>query len=103
LGKQKVGSDILNGKRTLMFIHAMSHAGPTAKNKIMQIMGNLKATQDDVINVIDIFRDCGSIGYAQDKLEEFRAGAKACLDVVDESESKKVLIELADYSVTRGY
>jgi geranylgeranyl diphosphate synthase, type I len=103
LGKQKVGSDILNGKRTLMFIHAMTHANPIAKEKMMQIMGNTKATQDDVMNVIGIFRDCGSIDHAQDKLEEFRARAKTCLDVLDESESKKMLMALIDYSVTRIY
>ena len=103
LGKQEVGSDILFGKRTMMFVHALANVDSHNKKTMMKIVGNKKATQSDVMQVIDIFRDCGSIDYSQNKLEEFRNKAKACLDVVDESESKEVLSALADFSVTRTY
>jgi len=103
LGKQKVGSDILFGKRTLMFIHALEHVDNKNKKIMTKIIGNQKATQSDVMRVIDIFRDSGSIDYAQKKLKEYREKSKTCLDVLEESESKKILKELADYSVTRSY
>lgn len=103
LGKQKVGSDILNGKRTLMVVHALSNVTDKTRKKMMTIIGNDKATQTDVMNVIDIFRDIGSIDYAQNKLKEFRRKAKLCLDVIEESESKQLLLSLADYSITRNY
>jgi len=103
LGKQKIGSDIPNGKRTLMFIHALSHVDARVKKKMMRIVGNEEAIQDEVMEVIDIFMESGSIDYAQNKLKEFRERAKMCLDVLEESESKKMLIALADYSITRNY
>jgi geranylgeranyl diphosphate synthase type I len=103
LGKQEVGSDIKSGKRTMMVVHALSNIDKQNKEKMMKIVGNEKATQNNVMDVIDIFRNTGSIDYAQNKLEEFRNKSKELLDVLDESESKKYLLDLADYSVTRPY
>ena len=57
LGKQKIGSDILNGKRTLMVVHSFSHTNNTQKKKMKAILGNSKATQKDVMCVIDFFQN----------------------------------------------
>jgi geranylgeranyl diphosphate synthase type I len=103
LGKQMIGSDILNGKRTLMLVHALAEVDEKTKKKMMKIVGNEQANQQDVREVIDMFRSYGSIDYAQAKLLEFSETAKRCLDVVDSSESKDLLLALADYSVTRLY
>jgi geranylgeranyl diphosphate synthase type I len=103
LGKQMIGSDILNGKRTLMLIHALSIMEEKDKKKMMTVVGDESANQNDVIQVIDMFKTYGSIDYAQNKLTEFRDVAKKCLDIVDSSESKDLLVALADYSVTRTY
>jgi geranylgeranyl diphosphate synthase type I len=103
LGKQMIGSDILNGKRTLMLVHALYELEEKDKKKMMSVVGNESADQHDVLEVIDMFRTYGSIDYAQNKLTEFRDTAKKCLDSVDSSESKDLLIALADYSVTRLY
>jgi len=103
LGKQMIGSDILNGKRTLMLVHALTEVDEKAKKKMMKIVGNEQANQQDVREVIDMYRSYGSIDYAQAKLAEFSDTAKQCLSVVDSSESKDLLLALADYSVTRLY
>ena len=103
LGKQNMGSDVLNGKRTLMVVHALLHVNKKNKKKMISILGNEKATQNDIMDVIDIFRDAGSIDYAQNKLEEYRVKSKLCLELMEESESKKLLMDLADYSITRIY
>ncbi|MBN2598907.1 MAG: polyprenyl synthetase family protein [Candidatus Thermoplasmatota archaeon] len=103
LGKQMIGSDILNGKRTLMLVHAIAEVDEKTKKKMMKIVGDEQANQQHVLEVIDMFRSYGSIEYAQAKLLEFCDTAKRCLDVVDSSESKDLLLALADYSVTRLY
>ena len=103
LGKQQLGSDILNGKRTLMVIHAFSQVNEQDGKKLRRVLGNEKATQSDVFDVIDIFKKVGSIGYSETKLDDLRERAKGCLEVLDDSESKTILSELADYSVTRTY
>jgi geranylgeranyl diphosphate synthase type I len=103
LGKQMVGSDIKNGKRTLMFVHCLINIDEKDRKILMKIIGNPKATQDDVFRAIDIFYRTGSIEFAQNKLDELRKRAYGCLDVLKESESKTYLEGLADYSVTRPY
>jgi len=103
LGKQKIGSDILNGKRTLMVVHALSKANENQKKKMVKIIGNPKATQNDVLEIIDIFKKLGSIDYAQNKLKEFSMQSKRLLEIFDKSESKNLLMALAEYSLTRKY
>ena len=87
----------------MMVVHALQNIDKKNKEVMMKIVGNEKATQNDVMDVIDIFRETGSIDYAQNKLEEFRNRSKELLDVLDESDSKGYLLDLADYSVTRPY
>jgi geranylgeranyl diphosphate synthase type I len=103
LGKQKIGSDILNGKRTLMVVHTLTEADKNQKKKLVKILGNQKATQKDVLEIIDIFKKLGSIDYAQNKLNEFSSQAKELLEIFEKSESKDFLTALAEYSVTRTY
>jgi geranylgeranyl diphosphate synthase type I len=103
LGKQMIGSDILNGKRTLMFVHALSEVNEKDRKRMMAIVGNENAKQRDILEVIDLFKTYGSIDYAQNMLEDFREKSKRCLDVVESSQSKEILTALADYSVTRLY
>jgi len=103
LGKQMMGRDIPNGKRTLMLIHALSQVNTTQKKRLTMVVGYEKASQRDVLDIIDIFRETGSIKYAQNVLKEFRDKTKACLEVVDQSESKELLSALVDYSLTRIY
>jgi len=98
-----IGSDILNGKRTLMLVHALIEVDEKDRKKMMKVVGDESATQHDVREVIDMFRSYGSIAFAENKLAEFRDTAKKCLDSVDSSQSKDLLIALADYSVTRLY
>ncbi len=103
LGKQSIGSDIPNGKRTLMLIHAFIQANPRQRRTLVSIVGNEKATQAMVLKAIDLLRDLGSLSYAEQLLTEYRDKAMRCLDVLKASQSKDLLAALADYSITRGY
>jgi len=103
LGKQEVGSDIKNGKRTLMFVHCLLNIDEKDRKVLMNICGNPKATPKGVQKAIDIFHKTGSIKYAQDKLNDLSKRAHGCLDILKDSESKNYLAGLADYSVTRPY
>jgi geranylgeranyl diphosphate synthase type I len=103
LGKQKIGSDIPNGKRTLMVIHAFSQINRKTRDRLIQILGNSNASQRDIFEAIDIFKDAGSIDYAINLLEEYRMQARQSLEIIKPSESKELLEKLADYSITRKY
>jgi len=52
---------------------------------------------------ISALRRCGSIDYARRRAEEFVERGKHALDVLEDSPAKKLLLELADYMIRRGY
>ena len=103
LGKQKIGSDIPNGKRTLMVIHSLTQINRRTRERLLQILGNPSASQNDIYEAIDIFKDAGSIDYCINLLQEYRNQAQQALAILKPSESRLLLEKLADYSVTRKY
>ena len=103
LGKQTLGSDIINGKCTLMLVHSLQNADKKDREKIISILNNKKVTQIDIKKIIEIFRESGSIDFSQKKLKEFSEKAKQCLIVLKKSESKDILTALVEYSMIRSY
>ena len=103
LGKQTLGSDIINGKRTLILVHALNHADEHDKKKIISALGNKKSTEKDIKNIVKIFHQTKSIEFTEHKLKDYSKKAKQCLHNLKESESKQILTALAEYSVTRKY
>ena len=100
LGKP-IGSDIIEGKMTLMVVHALSNASTADKNEIVSI---LKANEDtNVDRAIEILEKYGSINYACDIARKNVEKAKNLLEILDESESKVALEMIADYVLERNH
>jgi len=100
LGKP-VGSDIVEGKMTLMVVHALSNASADDKKEIVSI---LKADEDtDVDRAIELFEKYGSINYAHDIALDNVDQAKKLLETLDESEAKVALAMIADYVLQRNH
>jgi len=105
LGKP-VGSDIRNAKRTLIYVHAMEKLGAKGRKKhakVLKALGNEKATTAEVGKVIDLFRELGSLQYAQDKAQEYAKEAKRRLACLPASKEKDFLRELVDFTVGRAH
>lgn len=100
LGKP-VGSDIRNGKRTLIVLHALEHADDDSKRMILSSLGCENATDEEVVNVIRELEKTGSIEFARNKAREFAKNAHKCLESLPDSDSKELLKALVDYSVNR--
>jgi geranylgeranyl diphosphate synthase type I len=101
LGKP-VGSDIVEGKMTLMVVHALSKASDDDKEELVSI---LKADHEDtnVKRALEIFEKYGSINYARDIALENVDTAKNLLKTLDESEAKVALEMIADYVLQRNH
>ena len=93
-----VGSDIREGKKTLMFIHAQK---TPYKEKLAKLYGKKDATKEEINSVIEIFKEAGSLDYAKNKAFAFVNEAKKCLDKLKESNAKEELMKLADFAVKR--
>jgi geranylgeranyl diphosphate synthase type I len=103
LGKP-VGSDIRNGKRTLIAVHALEELGAEGRKRssaALKAFGNAKATDAQVKGVIDLFESTGSIRHAKNIALDYAAKAKAKLDCLPESRDKQFLAALVDFSVGR--
>jgi geranylgeranyl diphosphate synthase type I len=96
LGKAQ-GGDIIEGKRTLIVIHALS------KGVSIDALGKSNATRSEVSAALTALKESGSIDYAMNKALGFVEEGKASLMALPDSEAKKMLIGLADYMIERKY
>ncbi|OPX60322.1 MAG: Short chain isoprenyl diphosphate synthase [Methanobacterium sp. PtaB.Bin024] len=99
LGKP-VGSDIVEGKMTLLVVHALSQADEKDTERLITI---LKEEGDqNVSEAVDILEKYGSIQYAWNVAQEDVNQAKSLLDILDDSPAKDALILLADFVLERS-
>jgi len=94
-----VGSDIREGKKTLMFIHAREHAGGDER---LRRYGNPDASREDIDGVIEVFHETGAIDAAMETAKRYAGEAARCLDMLPESTARQRLAQLASFAVTRG-
>ena len=101
LGKD-IGNDIRNGKKTLIAVHCLNNASDEDYAVLREIFGNKDASLRDVKRVYDIFVRNKSVEYARNKALEFHEAAKKQLEVLNDSEAKRVLEDLAVFSIERS-
>ncbi len=100
LGKD-IGNDIRNGKKTLIAVHCLNNASGEDKKLLDKIFGNLKASDKEVKQVYNSFKSVGSIEYAKNTAVKYCEKAKKALEILPNSDAKKILLELAEYSIKR--
>lgn len=96
LGKTQ-GGDIIEGKRTLIVIHALS------KGVRIDALGKPNATKQEISDALSLLKRCGSIDYAMRKAVDFVEKGKSFLRIFPDSEPKRILTGLADYMIKRKY
>jgi geranylgeranyl pyrophosphate synthase len=63
----KIGSDIEEGKASILYAHALQAASPEERHKLIHIMSlpRKSTTPEDVQWVIQLYRQCGSLDFAR--------------------------------------
>ena len=103
LGKPS-GSDVAQGKRTLMVIHALDQPPSSSKDDLMAVLGKGDdVSAEQVLLAHKALEDLGSIDYARSKAESYLRKAHDCLDRLPDSPSMRALRELTDYQLKRIY
>jgi geranylgeranyl diphosphate synthase, type I len=100
LGKP-VGSDIMEGKMTLLVVHALSNASPEDKKILLTILK--EGEEENVPRAVEILEKYGSIHYAWELAQNDVNKAKQLLDVLEDSPAKKALMAIADFVVERSH
>ena len=103
LGKPS-GSDVAQGKRTLMVIHALDQPPSNSKDDLMAVLGKGDdVSAEQVLLAHKALEDLGSIDYARSKAESYHRKAHDCLDRLPDSPAMRALRELTDYQLKRIY
>jgi geranylgeranyl diphosphate synthase type I len=100
LGKP-VGSDIVEGKRSLIVIKALKELRGEKRDELLRILDKRKNTQKEVDRAIGLLTECGAVDYCKKKAKALSEGAKDSLSVLPKSPAKDSLLELADFVVAR--
>ncbi len=91
------GSDLVQGKKTLVAIHALN-SGVNLK-----VFGRGKASEKEIEEDVKALRESGSIDYALKTARALVNDGISSLEILDDSPGKELLIELAEFLITREY
>ncbi len=100
LGKP-VGSDIVEGKMTLLVVNALSKASKEDQERLITILK--EEGDENVTEAMDILEKYGSIEYAWQVAQEDVNKAKSLLDILDDSPAKEALLRIADFVLERSH
>jgi len=97
-----VGSDIRNGKRTLIVVDALERLEKDKRRHVLtDALGNAKASDEQVKAAVQLLEDIGSIEHARQFALDYAKRAKDLLSCLKDSEEKEMLREMVDYAVGR--
>ncbi len=95
------GADLREGKLTLPLIAALAKADSRDRLWMEKIIKASLFNENDFKNLTAMLYKYNGIEYTESKANYHAKKAKSCLDIFDASESKDVMMMLADYAVAR--
>lgn len=97
-GRDQIGRDIKEGKRSLLVVHCLSKCGESERNKLLEILKKPvdETSEEDIPFAKGLFEKHGSLEYAQDRCKELVQKAKKVAREMPPSLSE-VLDYFADY------
>ena len=100
LGKP-VGSDIREGKSTLLTLKALDIASPVEREQIQRTLGDPAASPAQIDAVARLLRDLGVVEYARGLSRKYVDEALGCLEALPQSDYRRLLESWARYLVSR--
>lgn len=102
LGKP-VGSDIRQGKKSIIVIHALENLSVEDAKRLSSVLGSKAIDDKKIGEVMSLIKKSGSVDYVKGRVEDFSKNAKKALKALKPSGARDVLTELADYLIRREY
>lgn len=82
LGKP-IGTDIKEGKDTIMIIHARNTASGGQWAAIQEVLGDAEASDDDIRKVRELMQETDSIAYAERLMDRYLDETREAIDILD--------------------
>lgn len=102
LGKA-VDSDIREGKRTIIVLHAFGNAGAKERQLISETLGNPSATPEQIQRVKHLLIEYNGIEYTRNLAESIVERAVEEIEPLPDSRYKVLLLTWAKYVVNREF
>ena len=100
--KKDFRSDITEGKRTLVVVHALHNASPAARERLIEILSAKERDPEVLAEAVAIMEEAGSIEYARAYAEDLSQNAKGRLEAaLEPSRWRDLLVSMADWFVNR--
>lgn len=97
-----VGSDIKEGKKTLIIIYAMKNSDKKFQKNILKILGNKNVSQDKIRNLIEDLKKIGAYDYAIYKSNEYINKALYFAEKLP-GKVKEILTTFSDFLIKRKF
>jgi geranylgeranyl diphosphate synthase type I len=102
LGKQQ-GGDVMEGKRTIIAVHAYANATKEQKEKMNAIFEKSDATAEEISQFIGLLKEIGSIEYAKKIKDQLVVEAFDALKKAELGEKGQFIEAIGEYLVKRTY
>ena len=102
LGKP-VGSDIREGKTTLLTLKALALANDRQRQALLRTLGDDQASAADVNEVIALLRATGAVQHAQAVSRQYVGEALTYLDALPDNHYRSLLAQWAQYLIQREF
>lgn len=102
LGKP-VGSDIREGKKTLIMIHALANADEDQMRILEKAVGVEDASSEDLKAAVKVLDEIGSIQYAREAADRYTESAFKSIKDIPDGPAIQDLVDLVNYFVQRKY
>lgn len=98
-----VGSDIVEGKLTLIVLEALKNASEAQRSQLLSVLGNKQATKPQIERTTRLLRELGGIEYVNQKAQALVREALTQLETIPPSEPKQLLESLAEFMIDRRF
>jgi len=99
--KKDFRSDITEGKRTLIAVHALQHS--EKRERLLFLLSSRPTHSDELDEAVEIMREAGSIEFANRFASRLVVDAKAALEVeLPKSKARDMLAAMADFFIKRN-
>ena len=95
-------SDITEGKRTMVAVHALAHTEGAQREELLDILSSQETDQARLARAVEIMQAAGSIDYVRDYAVKLaRQGQDELKRVLPMSISRTLLVSMGDFFVSR--